>query len=121
MERFYREARAAVGSQSSYICTIYEIANTVSSLFFIAMEFLDGVTPEATHCGKPLDNETVLALAIEIADGLDAAHSGIVHRDIKPATLCHPNRETRQDSGFPAWPKSDRPAFLARSHRQHLD
>ncbi len=83
-KRFEREARAAATLDHPNICTVYEI-DEADGKTFIALAYLDGQTLSEKIAESPLKLNEALSLAMQLAEGLGAAHEqGIVHRDMKP-------------------------------------
>jgi serine/threonine protein kinase len=87
IQRFRREAEAASAMNHPHICTIHDFCEE-NGQAFIVMEFLDGMTLKHLICGRPVDAETILNIAIQTAEGLNVADAkGIIHRDVKPANI----------------------------------
>ena len=85
--RFDREARAISSLNHPNICTLYDIGHQ-DGIDFLVMEYLEGETLADRLMKGPLSPEQVLRNAIEICDGLEAAHkSGVIHRDLKPGNI----------------------------------
>ncbi|HKZ76856.1 MAG TPA: protein kinase [Pyrinomonadaceae bacterium] len=87
LKRFEREARLASALDHPNICTIFDL-NEINGVNFIAMQYIDGRNVRQLVSGRPLEIESALSIAIQVADALAAAHSlGIIHRDIKAGNV----------------------------------
>ena len=87
LERFWREARAASSLNHPGICIIHELDETAAPPFLV-LELLEGSSLEKLYRGHAMPYPKLVAMGIQLADALDAAHrKGILHRDIKPSNI----------------------------------
>jgi len=87
LKRFEREARLASALDHPNICTIFDL-NEINGVNFIAMQYVEGRNVRQLVNGKPLEIESALSIAVQVADALAAAHAlGIIHRDIKAGNV----------------------------------
>ena len=99
-QRFLREAQAAAALDHPNICTVYEIDERDGETF-LAMAFVDGPTLQKKIEQRPLNLEEAIGIAIQIGEGLEAAHErGIVHRDIKSANILLTSRGQARITDF---------------------
>src|SRR6185503_9233155 len=88
LRRFTQEARAASRLSHPNVCVVHEIGETDDGRPFIAMEYVEGITLRERIRNQAMKLGDVLDIAIQVAEGLIAAHeAGIVHRDIKPENI----------------------------------
>jgi len=87
LKRFDREARLASSLDHPNICTIFDLGEA-QGLHYIAMQYVEGRNVRQLVNGRPLELDSALRIAIQVADALAAAHArGIIHRDIKSGNV----------------------------------
>jgi serine/threonine protein kinase len=85
--RMQREAQAVAALDHPHICTVFDVGHE-RGLDYLVMALVEGETLAARLRGGALPIADALEVAIQAADGLEAAHRrGIVHCDVKPANI----------------------------------
>ena len=94
VERFTREARAAVKVKGEHVCRVFDFGRLETGEPYIVMEYLEGtdLSRKVSHEGRQ-PTSLVACWVIETCDAIAEAHAlGIVHRDLKPANVFLANR-----------------------------
>ncbi len=87
LSRFEREAKVLASLNHPHIAAIYGLEASAGTRFLV-LELVDGETVADLLKRGPLSMPEALRLALQIAEGIEAAHEkGIVHRDLKPANI----------------------------------
>jgi predicted Ser/Thr protein kinase len=89
VERFRREAAAALKVSSPHVIRIHDIGEAPGGLLYLSMEYFDGKTLAELLAGRgPLGKRELREIIGQVCDGLDAAHrASVVHRDLKPQNV----------------------------------
>jgi Tol biopolymer transport system component/tRNA A-37 threonylcarbamoyl transferase component Bud32 len=125
--RFSQEAKSASALSNRHIITIFDIDTGQvdgQPVDFIAMEYVAGKTLERLIGRKGMRINDALRYAIQIADGLAAAHNaGIVHRDLKPANvIVNEKGEVKiLDFGLAKLTEIEEPDVFAVTQSVHVD
>lgn len=125
--RFAQEAKSASALSHRNIVTIYSVDSGEidgQHVDFIAMEYIAGKTLDRVIGRKGLHLADALRYAIQIADGLAAAHeAGIVHRDLKPANVMITEQGEVKilDFGLAKLSEPEEPDVYAPTESVHLD
>src|SRR3984893_2362392 len=125
--RFAQEARSASALSHRNIITIYDVDTGEidgQPVEFIAMEYVSGKTLDKLIGRKGLRLTEALRYAIQIADGLAAAHeAGIIHRDLKPANVIVNEQGDVKilDFGLAKLTEAEEPDVFAVTQSVHID
>jgi eukaryotic-like serine/threonine-protein kinase len=89
VQRFQQEARLAATLNHPRLTTVFDFDQSEDGSLFIVMEYLEGTQlSDLIRRSGPLEIARAVRLAIQIAEGIEAAHAaGVIHRDIKPQNI----------------------------------